>query len=245
MLIICFGTAFYPAVALAYEEAELDLMTRRPRKITDHLVTVHLLTQSYLQLGQIATAGGFFTYFLIMQVYGFNYQNIFYLLDVTAAVPLVNPQQGDYSQNYNANTYYEFKPNVPLFNNPYLPMDTSKYVGVEEYFPSWVYPTNNNLDLRGILVSPCSASTIYCQNVSWPSDVLNTISPITNHPVAYTTEALFYAQSGYFATIVLVQWSSIFACKSRKVCLIRFSFPLFIRIGTNIFSVVFCWKHAY
>ena len=33
----------------------------------------------------------------------------------------------------------------------------------------------------------------------------------------YTTEALFYAQSAYFVTIVLVQWSNIFACKSRKV----------------------------
>jgi len=38
--------------------------------------------------------------------------------------------------------------------------------------------------------------------------------------VYFTTEALFYAQSGYFVTIVMIQWSNVFACKSRKMTII-------------------------
>jgi hypothetical protein len=48
-------------------------------------------------------------------------------------------------------------------------------------------------------------------------ETLGTISSFTNTPVAFTTEALYYAQSGYFVTVVMVQWSNVFACKSRKV----------------------------
>lgn len=40
---------------------------------------------------------------------------------------------------------------------------------------------------------------------------------MSGYNVAYTTEAIFYAQSSYFVTVVMVQWSNVFACKSRKV----------------------------
>jgi len=66
MLCICVGTDIYPALSLAYEEAEVDIMTRKPRKQTDHLVTLRLLAHAYGQMGEIATAAAFFTYFVIM-----------------------------------------------------------------------------------------------------------------------------------------------------------------------------------
>lgn len=47
--------------------------------------------------------------------------------------------------------------------------------------------------------------------------MLHTTSTITKRDVAFTTEAIFYAESAYFVTIVMVQWSNVFACKSRKV----------------------------
>lgn len=52
---------------------------------------------------------------------------------------------------------------------------------------------------------------------------MGTVSPITGQRVAYTTESIFYAQSAYFVTVVMVQWSNVFACKSRKV---KFTFNL-------------------
>lgn len=48
MLVICVGTDILPALSLAYEEAELDIMTRRPRKRTEHLVSLKLITHAYL-----------------------------------------------------------------------------------------------------------------------------------------------------------------------------------------------------
>ena len=70
MLVICVGTDIYPALSLAYEEAEVDVMTRRPRKPEEHLVSLKLLVHAYGHMGSIATVGGFFTYNIIMACYG-------------------------------------------------------------------------------------------------------------------------------------------------------------------------------
>jgi len=48
MLCICVGTDIWPALSLAYENAELDIMTRKPRKKDDHLVSAKLITHAYL-----------------------------------------------------------------------------------------------------------------------------------------------------------------------------------------------------
>ena len=48
MLIICVGTDIWPAISLAYEDAEIDIMTRIPRKKTEHLVSNKLITIPYL-----------------------------------------------------------------------------------------------------------------------------------------------------------------------------------------------------
>jgi sodium/potassium-transporting ATPase subunit alpha len=45
MLIICLVTDMWPAIALAYENAELDIMQRMPRNPKkDHLVTAKLIS---------------------------------------------------------------------------------------------------------------------------------------------------------------------------------------------------------
>lgn len=51
MLCICVGTDIYPALSLAYEEAEVDIMTRRPRKPDEHLVSAKLLGHAYGNMG--------------------------------------------------------------------------------------------------------------------------------------------------------------------------------------------------
>lgn len=71
MLAVAVGTDILPAISLAYEAAELDIMTRRPRTKDEHLVTTRLITHAYLQMGIISTAGGFFAYFSTMYYYGF------------------------------------------------------------------------------------------------------------------------------------------------------------------------------
>lgn len=72
MLVICVGTDILPALSLAYEDAELDIMTRKPRTKAEHLVSRKLLVHSYLLMGWIATSAGFIAYFTTMQAFGFS-----------------------------------------------------------------------------------------------------------------------------------------------------------------------------
>ena len=83
-------------------------MTRRPRKPTEHLVTARLLTHAYGQMGQIATAGGFFTYFVVMQLYGFPPSILFGLVSTPAAIPQPNGDQGTSGYDYDYNTKYTY-----------------------------------------------------------------------------------------------------------------------------------------
>ena len=66
MLCISVGTDIYPALSLAYEEAEFDVMTRNTRKKSEHIVTLRLLAHAYGQMGEFASAAAFFTYFVII-----------------------------------------------------------------------------------------------------------------------------------------------------------------------------------
>ena len=65
-------TDMVPAISLAYEQAESDLMKRKPRNpFTDKLVNGRLISMAYGQIGMIQASAGFFTYFVIMAENGF------------------------------------------------------------------------------------------------------------------------------------------------------------------------------
>lgn len=67
ILCIDLGTDMWPAISLAYEKAESDIMRRHPRNpVTDKLVTGKLLFVAYGQIGVIEACAGFFSYFVIM-----------------------------------------------------------------------------------------------------------------------------------------------------------------------------------
>lgn len=69
VLILCvdLGTDMIPAISLAYEDAESDIMKRRPRNAqTDKLVTRKLIVFSYLQIGIQQALCGFFCFFVVL-----------------------------------------------------------------------------------------------------------------------------------------------------------------------------------
>lgn len=119
-----------------------------------------------------------------------------------------------YDQSQSSATSNLGSPNIPI---------PSKAVFTTN-FPDWISPLNNKMDLRAfyqtVTVNSLGAS-VYTPKFTWPSGdaVLGTVSTITKQKVQFTTESIFYAQSAYFVTIVMVQWSNVFACKSRKVFL--------------------------
>ncbi|RTG89249.1 sodium/potassium-transporting ATPase subunit alpha [Schistosoma bovis] len=72
ILCIDLGTDMIPAISLAYEEAEADIMKRMPRDpLHDKLVNERLISMAYGQIGMIQASGGFFVYFVIMAENGF------------------------------------------------------------------------------------------------------------------------------------------------------------------------------
>nr|AUG84438.1 NaKATPase [Platynereis dumerilii] len=72
ILCIDLGTDMVPAISLAYEQAESDIMKRQPRDpLHDKLVNHRLIGMAYGQIGMIQASGGFFVYFVIMAENGF------------------------------------------------------------------------------------------------------------------------------------------------------------------------------
>ncbi|KAL3242224.1 hypothetical protein MRX96_021443 [Rhipicephalus microplus] len=72
ILCIDLGTDMVPAISLAYEMAESDIMKRQPRDpVKDKLVNERLISISYGQIGMMQAAAGFFVYFVIMGENGF------------------------------------------------------------------------------------------------------------------------------------------------------------------------------
>jgi sodium/potassium-transporting ATPase subunit alpha len=75
VLILCIdlGTDMVPAISLAYENKEANIMEKPPRDMNkDRLVTAKLISFSYLQIGIIQALAGFYTYFVVLNDYGFH-----------------------------------------------------------------------------------------------------------------------------------------------------------------------------
>jgi len=73
ILCIDLGTDMVPAISMAYEQAESDIMRRKPRNpFTDKLVNERLISMAYGQIGMIQASAGFFVYFVILAENGFT-----------------------------------------------------------------------------------------------------------------------------------------------------------------------------
>lgn len=74
VLILCIdlGTDMVPAISMAWETAEADIMKRKPRnQNVDRLVTRKLICFAYLQIGIIQAMAGFYSYLVVLSDYGF------------------------------------------------------------------------------------------------------------------------------------------------------------------------------
>ena len=78
ILCIDLGTDLIPAISLAYEEAETDIMKRAPRDpLHDKLVNERLISMAYGQIGMLQALSGFVIYFVIMMENGWLPGRIF------------------------------------------------------------------------------------------------------------------------------------------------------------------------
>ena len=150
VLILCIdlGTDMVPAISLAYEGPERDIMKRKPRPSDDNLVTARLISFSYLQIGMLQALAGFYAYFAIM-----------------------------YSEGYS-------------------PVDLPNHGETRNYFED-----------GGI--------------------------PFGGFSITENKYSLAVAQTGFFVSIVIVQWSDILICKTRRL-------SLFTQ-GMKYVFIIFCF----
>lgn len=80
-------TDFLPAITISYEAGELDLMSRRPRRLTEHLVTAKLVASAFGEIGMLETWACLFAYFTTMQDYGFSFWELFWKATIFVVVP--------------------------------------------------------------------------------------------------------------------------------------------------------------
>merc|ERR1712183_983656 len=106
ILCIDLGTDLVPAISLAYEKAESDIMKRPPRNpFTDKLVNERLISMAYGQIGMIQASAGFFVYFVILAENGFWPGKLFGLRKRWDSIA-VNDLEDSYGQEW---TYFDRK----------------------------------------------------------------------------------------------------------------------------------------
>jgi len=100
ILCIDLGTDMVPAISMAYEEAESDIMKRQPRNpFSDKLVNERLISMAYGQIGMIQASAGFFVYLVILAENGFWPSRLFGIRKAWDS-PAVNDLMDSYGQEW-------------------------------------------------------------------------------------------------------------------------------------------------
>lgn len=232
-----------PAISFAYENPELDIMERFPRNSNrDHLVNAKLISFAYLQIGIVQASAGFFTYFYMLNDYGFKPETLFGLIQVQGYYPthedIYNPTE-PFKGNSLAVKNCPITDDISSCNfiNPVYPDD-------ESYPPQKVvFDWNTNLaspvDARLFYFSKPVEAWVQCRwNPEGGEDfapAFYSYSGISNQQICFSTEALKYAQSGYLISIVCVQWSDLMICKTRNLSISQQG----MNNGNQIFALFF------
>jgi sodium/potassium-transporting ATPase subunit alpha len=219
VLILCvdLGTDILVGISFAFEEAELDIMTRLPRYTHMHLVNAKLLTFAYLQMGILQTAGCLLSYFIVFDEFGFSPE----ILSRIIVIPYLTHNPEDiYDPTHpflgNSNAFCDGGILKMRDNFGKISQESDTIKG---NILDWLFTTDINQDLRmGYLDNDCGnnkAKALY----DWPQCEIFQISNISRRPVCFSTEALKYAQTATFFSIVMTQFSNSLCCKTRKLSL--------------------------
>jgi sodium/potassium-transporting ATPase subunit alpha len=204
VLYISIGTDLVPAIAFAYEPGELDIMTRRPRSKAEHMVTMTLMCQAYGYMGWTEFWGSIFTYYVVLNDFGFPPSQIQFIANVNL---------------FPSNPTDVYNPEHFAFGNTAVPTNSCPSAS-QSSMVDWIYTASSQYDLRVTMIT-CypkpDGQPVWSQIVNWGTCNVQQISPFTNLPACYTTEATKYAQGGYFYATVVGQIHNAFVCKARKL----------------------------
>lgn len=236
ILILCIdlGTDMVPAISLAYEGREANIMSKPPRDArTDRLVTAKLVCFSYLQVGIVQAAAGFYAWVVVLKDFGFDPSDLpgnGWAFDRATWNCLVPAGKLNKGQMYPKDrTCGSWGPQTlgggcigsGTDSNPLVNDNTTIMYGFSSRGSNcW---TNNGMakDKTGFELW---AKTIDDSKPEWRYILTTTACNVdlggANEPVCWNAaEALMYAQTAYFISIIIVQWADILACKTRTLSL--------------------------
>eukprot|EP00164_Ancoracysta_twista_P004844 GFYU01006582.1.p1 GENE.GFYU01006582.1~~GFYU01006582.1.p1 ORF type:complete len:402 (-),score=161.35 GFYU01006582.1:456-1547(-) len=209
VLILCvdLGTDMIPAISLAYERAEADIMRRLPRRAdVDRMVTWKLISFAYLQIGLVQALAGFYCYFAVMAD-GFDGVRG---LQIERLVRIQNFG----SRAIKNNVYCKVEGDFDLLTECQQTKDEDI----------------NGIDVGNIDTGFGSLRSCYV-NHKLATKEQNSDKNHSN--IQFTTDCWLYwspgdqqdllgaAQTSYFVSIVQVQWSDLVICKTRKLSLFQ------------------------
>jgi len=221
VLILCvdLGTDMIPAISLAYEQPESDIMERPPRDAEkDRLVTDKLICFAYLQIGVFQALAGFFTFFVVLNDYGFKMSsipgNVFgfiaFPLDLDGKIAKQCPCGGGQKATKN---YFDTDSTCRIKGGV---LDTEgsdcNKLSVDEK-ASCSGNFGNNWDEDWPYGYGCPYGSVKPRK-QCKFDVFSTDNS-WGWPCYKPTRTLKVAQTSAFVSIVIVQWADLLICKTR------------------------------
>jgi sodium/potassium-transporting ATPase subunit alpha len=252
VLILCIdlGTDMVPAISLAYETKEADIMDRPPRNAqTDRLVNFRLISFAYLQIGMIQALAGFFVYIIVLNDYGYA-PNILMGNGLEwfkhSVMCTINgdgsPKEcgfGCEGEDWERG-YCEGGCQVPVTSivDPFIEFTSAGFRGDGEYTCNRAcsnyesIPSDKRTDAeKAEFVSLCATDNTwgFADRDFADKDAIAPAGAMyfwngQQQPLPnknYQSSALEYAQCAYFISIIIVQWADLLICKTRKLSLFQ------------------------
>jgi sodium/potassium-transporting ATPase subunit alpha len=252
VLILCIdlGTDMVPAISLAYETKEADIMDRPPRNAqTDRLVNFRLISFAYLQIGMIQALAGFFVYIIVLNDYGYA-PNILMGNGLQwfkhSVMCTINgdgsPKEcgfGCEGEDWERG-YCEGGCQVPVTSvvDPFIEFTSAGFRGDGEYTCNRAcsnylsIPSDKLTDAeKAEFVSLCATDNTwgFADRDFADKDAIAPAGAMyfwngQQQPLPnknYQSSALEYAQCAYFISIIIVQWADLLICKTRKLSLFQ------------------------
>jgi len=240
LLCIDLGTDMFPSISFAYEDAELDIMTKRPRDRHEHLVSKKLLAFSYLQIGFLESFGAFLTYFVVMSNFGFPMPTLLGL----ALKPGFKHADSDVYDPYH-----------PTFGNSNIlgacigQQDKLSDGSFSSYLPDWIFNEDIATDGRMIYVQCARNNGVLTggveSSVSFGPCGAKEISGQTHRPVCWSIDSIKSAQTSYLFSVVLLQWGNAIANKTRRTSVYFHGTKNYFLLFGLVTETIFCLLLSY
>jgi len=227
VLILCvdLGTDMIPAISLAYEKPESDIMHRPPRDSeVDGLVNSRLMCFAYAQIGVFQALAGFYTFFVVLHDYGFPMKDIPGNNKLFFAYPSDGGKFLD-SCPCGGGEKVPKKPSLKWDYDEYIPIENGKLAESNKYLEK-VDATTCDENKLGAYKNGDRDGTLLSEN--WPFGYgcpYGSIAPSKEckfEGMGYwggacykSTQALRKGQTSAFISIVIVQWADVLICKTR------------------------------